>query len=126
MRNGKTLVSLVALVTVLSSCASVRVAKPGPALSSRFRAALEIKDKSVREEALVVVALDAASAGEIQVWGDAFAAIETPATRNEVAAKAAAQLALAGDVAQAILAAREIEDSAQRDEVLANIAKGAP
>ena len=102
---------------------------PAPAsakasLSSRYEAAKAITNTAQKDQALSVVAGDAAKEGDATVVKQCVQSITASAVKDSAAFTGAVALAKAGKGQEATEVAQMITNSARKDEALARIAKG--
>jgi hypothetical protein len=93
-------------------------------LSSRCEAAKAITNSAQRDQALSVVAGDAAKEGDAAVVKTCIQSITSSAVKDEAAFTSAVALAKAEKGQEATHVAQMITNTARRDEALAKIARG--
>ena len=91
--------------------------------AARFDAASTINNISLKDEALVKLATDAASVGD-EITNKAIDGIQNVSLHDETAYTSALALAKAGKGAAALEVAKSINNVTKKDEVMAKIAKG--
>jgi len=92
------------------------------ALKGRLLAALAIDEASMREEAVVTVALDAAQAGNVEALRAILPHIQSAETLEDLRGNCAINLAGAGKFEEAIQMAKMLKDADDRNKTLKKIA----
>jgi len=92
-------------------------------LSARLEAAGEITGATARDQALAIIATDAAKAGEVQLVQKSIEKMWKTAARDLAIQRAAMLLAKRGLRKQAVDLAKEIYSSTQRDQTLSELAQ---
>jgi hypothetical protein len=106
-------------------CGSSNIANQTPeALNGRLDAASALVDLGKRDDALVKVAEDAASAGLAEIVKKALSKVTDIGEKDAAAANCALKLAKAGKGPEATEVAKSITDLGKRDSVLSKLAKG--
>jgi hypothetical protein len=101
------------------------VAKSGDSgFAGRLAAASEINNVSLKDEALVKLAIDAATVGNDEITSKALNDVQNISLRDETAYTAALALAKSGKASAAVEIAKSLNNVTKRDELLARIAKG--
>ncbi len=101
------------------------VAKSGDSgFAGRLAAASEINNASLKDEALIKLAVDAAIAGNDEIASKALNGMYNVSQRDEAAYTAALALAKSGKASAAVEIAKSLNNVTKRDELLARIAKG--
>ena len=93
-------------------------------LKGKLDAAMAIRDGIKRDDALLKVAVDAASLGEVEVAKKAVQEIRDGIKHDDAAARCAVPLAEQGKTKEATTIANLIRDAVKRDDTLAKIASG--
>jgi hypothetical protein len=91
-------------------------------LKGKLDAAMAIRDGIKRDDALMKVAVDAASMGEVEVARKAVQEIHDGIKHDEAAARCAVPLAEQGKTKEATTIANLIRDGLKRDDTLSKIA----
>jgi hypothetical protein len=115
------------LLILVSGCddpASTTTASPA-GISGRLDAALAMQGDTVRHNALVKLAQDAAEAGDGDVVLKAIEAIDAGTARDNTCAMCSEALARMGRTAAATAVAKQISDETARKNTLSKIASGA-
>jgi predicted Zn-dependent protease len=102
-----------------------RQAAPGQ-FKGRLDAAMAMTDLNKRDDALKVIAQDAASAGDPEFVQQALQKFMNLNLKDEAAAAAALKLAANGQNEAAVEVAKTMVDLNKRDQVLQKVAKGTP
>ncbi len=95
----------------------------GPGLDSQLQAAVALQNPQARDDAIAVVAKDAANVGDVHWATQALKAISDWEVRDDTAMMVAARLARGGKAAAAEEIASQIASSVVREETLKFIGK---